>query len=68
MNQSLKMRTRAQLALSSYWRTTKQFINIHLCFTKLDKLVIISVHNKEPEGALKLEKELESIFNNKIDS
>ena len=37
-------------------------------FTKLDKLVIISVQNKEPDGALKLEKELESIFKIKIES
>ena len=37
-------------------------------FTKLDKLVIISVQNKEADGALKLEKELESIFKNKIES
>ena len=37
-------------------------------FTKLDRLVIDSVQNREPDSVLKLEKELESIFNNKIES
>ena len=37
-------------------------------FTKLDRLVINSVQNRDPDGVLKLENELESIFNSKINS
>ena len=37
-------------------------------FTKLDRLVINSVQNRDPDGVLKLENELESIFNSKIKS